>query len=265
VPTVRHTAVFLILAATALFARPAGGEAAGPGPAVGLRIDPPEVRLGLFYGGTDVRVEAAVPAGLDVAVLCVGREDRIEMKKKGKVWGILWMNVGEVAFDKVPSLYVLNTSRKLADLAALPVLEELGVGYPALEAQALGPGGAPEDHQLFRELLLLKESEGLFSVDQGGIGVEPEVSGSAHVSSKCFLPAKTPMGEIEVRVYGFSGGRGRLLDSGRLRISPGGVNMFITSLAGRHGLLYGILAVVIAIVVGLGTGLVFGLGSKKGH
>jgi uncharacterized protein (TIGR02186 family) len=259
-------AVLMILAIPVLFARPAGGGETGAEPAVKMHIEPSEIRLGLFYGGTTVRVEAeAVPAGLDMAVLCTGPEDRIELKKKGKVWGVLWMNVGEVTFEKIPSLYILSTSRKLTDLASPTALEELGVGYPALGTNVLTSPHDPEDQELFRELLKLKESEGLFSVDESGVQIESDPDGTTHLTSKCFLPAKMSVGEIDVRLYGFSAGQGRLLDSGKLRISLVGVNKFITSLALQHGLLYGILAVVIAVVVGLATGLVFGLGSKKGH
>jgi hypothetical protein len=265
VPVFRFTAAVIFMTVAVLAARPGSVGATGPGTGGRMRVDPAEIKLGMFYGGAVVRVEAAVPAGFEAAVVCAGKEGRLELKKKGKVWGILWMNVGEVIFENVPSVYVLSTSEKLADLAEPSVLEDLGVGYPALESRALPSPGGSKDNELFGELLKLKESEQLFSIEEGGVELEPGPGETFHVSARCFLPAKTPVGEIAVRLYGFSGHRGKLLDSARLRLSFGGATAFISSLAGRHGILYGILAVVIAIVVGLVTGFVFGLGSKQGH
>jgi hypothetical protein len=175
------------------------------------------------------------------------------------------MNVGEVTFDKVPPLYVLSTSAKLADLAPPSVLEKLGVGYRALEARALESRRDPEERELFQELVKLKESERLFSVGEGEIALERGSGGAVNMSARCFLPAKTPVGEIAIKVFGFNGGEGELIGSDTIHLSFGGATAFISTLAKQHGVLYGILAVVIAIVVGLITGFVFGLGSKAGH
>lgn len=237
----------------------------GAQPATWLEIDPGQIEVGTFYSGTTVRVEGVIPVGYEAAVACVGKADTIELKKKGRIFGILWMNVGDVEFPDVPSFYVLNTSTNLSELAPSPVLNGLQVGYPAIEARTTRPGGDDEKHQLFQELLKLKESERLYSLNEEGVRLGPEEEGAVHLSAQCFMPAKAPSGNYDVRLFVFQGGRGELLHTKRLGVAQVGATAFISILAQRHGLLYGVLAVVIALVVGLLTGFVFGLSSKTGH
>jgi hypothetical protein len=230
-----------------------------------MRIDPTEIGVGLFYKGASVHVEGVIPAGYDAAILCRGQESSVELKRKGKVGGFLWMNVAEVVFEDVPSLYLLSTSSALAKLAPPSVLEELEVGYPALESRALRSSARTAQEGDFREFLKLKESEKLYSYEVGRMNFEPRPDGAIHVSAECWLPTKAPWGEYEVRLFGFEAGRGELLGTERLQLGPVGVTARVSALATRHGLLYGILAVLIALGVGLLTGLAFGLASKKGH
>lgn len=230
-----------------------------------LEIEPNHIEVGTFYSGTTVRVEGAIPTGYEAAIACVGKADTIELKKKGRVLGILWMNVGDVVFQDVPSFYVLNTSTKLSELAPPPILERLQVGYPAIEARTTRSAIEGEKHELFQELLKLKESERLYSYDEDGVRLRPGRGGTVHFSAQCFMPAKAPSGDYDVRLFVFQGGRGRLLHTVRLEVAPIGATAFISSLAQHDGLLYGVLAVIIALVVGLFTGFVFGLASKTGH
>lgn len=260
------TLLVLLASAFVQVLEPASARAAvGSQPATWLEIDPTRVDVGTFYNGVTVSVKGAIPAGYDAAVICVGKAGTVELKKKGRVLGILWMNVGEVVFESVPSVYVLSTSRSLAELASPPTLEDLRVGYGALESRATRFLEDGDQHGSFRELLKLKESERLYSYDEGGVRLGPEEGGAVPVSAQCFLPAKAPSEEYEVRLLVFKDGQGELLHVARLQVTPVGATAFISSLAERHGLLYGVLAVLFALVVGLFTGFVFGLLTKTGH
>jgi uncharacterized protein (TIGR02186 family) len=230
-----------------------------------LEINPTAINVGTFYGGATVHVEGAIPVGYDVAVACVGKAETVELKKKGRVLGILWMNVGDVVFENVPSVYLLSTSKKLAELAPPPVLQELQVGYAVLESRATRSLEYGDERESFGELLKLKESERLYLYDEVGVRLGSEDGGTVPISAQCFLPAKAPSGEYEVRLIVFKEGRGELLHVARLQVNPVGATAFISSLAQRHGLLYGVLAVLIALIFGLLTGFVFGLSAKAGH
>ncbi len=188
-----------------------------------------------------------------------------DLKQKGRVWGFLWMNVGEASLEKVPGFYCVVSTRPLESLASPTVLADLGVGFGAVESRVAPDPGDEATRRLLGELIKLKQREGLFGVSATGIHVEPLDGGLERVSTEFWLPAKAPFGPYEVSLVGFDGDSGTRLATGAFTVRTVGLAAFISDLSRQHGLLFGILAVMVAIVVGLLTGVVFGLGSKKAH
>jgi len=229
-------------------AQPAGGQAADGE----VSVEPSRIGVGLFYGGATPRVHATVPAGSQVAIRLVGKRERLELKTKGKVWGVLWMNVGEVALDSVPAAYLLATSVPLAELAPDAERSRLDLGYDALARHA-GPAA-----DAFGQFVKLKEREGVYRVDEGAVQLEPSDGQRANVSATIVLPARTPVGDYTVEVIAFEQGRGHSLGTASLRLEQAGLVRALRLLAVDHGLLYGFSAVLVAIVAGVLTGLVFG-------
>ncbi len=251
-PHVRRSALSAIAILTAAFALPLAAQEA-------VAVDPSVVVSGMFYAGATVRVSAVVPRGVGVAMVCRNENRSLVLNRKGKALGLVWMNVGRVSFDSVPGLYLLRTSAPLERLAPAPELRAQGVGFGALGARR-GAGSGPAG--LFDELVRLEERDGVWRQSEGTVHVQPAEGDVALATTDFRLPPKTRPGAYEVLVYTFDGGRGSLVGSADLRLREGRVAAFITSLATRHGLVYGILAAVIAMAMGLLTGLVFGLGSK---
>lgn len=230
-----------------------------------INLDPTEVEAGMFFDGATVRVDALVPEGLEVAISCVGEEKAVTLNRKGKVLGLIWMNVGDVEIEGAPDLYLLHTSGPLHGMAAPESLSAAGVGYGALEKRITLEGTEGQDHLYFQEFLSLKESDGLYAVEEGSLEMSPAESGRVRVRGDLQLSPKTPPGEYRILVHGFGEDRVVVLESSVIRVRQVGLAATIRILATDHGLLYGVLAVVVAIVVGLLTGVLFGLGSKKAH
>jgi hypothetical protein len=226
-----------------------------------VSVEPRAVVAGLFYEGASIHVDATVPPGAAVAVLCRGADAPLLLKKKGKALGLLWMNVGDASWEEIPELYLLRSSAALDRLAPAGELERLGIGFPALRTRARpGPGA----DSLFGELVQLKERDGLWAIATDGVELRAGAEAVAAVT-ELPLPVKAPPGTYRILVYAFLDGRGELAGSGEVEVRQGGVPALIASLAKEHGLLYGVVAVVVAVAVGLLTGVVFGLGSRKGH
>jgi uncharacterized protein (TIGR02186 family) len=226
-----------------------------------LSIEPAVVVAGMFYDGAVVHIRADVPATADIVVLGRSEDAPLRLRRKGKALGVVWMNVGDVAWDSVPDLYLLRSSTALDSLGPLWELERLGIGLASLRARARpGPGA----DSLFGELVRLKQKDGLWAVSAGSVSLTTRAGGVV-AETDLSVPVKAPPGAYEVLVYAFEEGAGRLVARDTLEVVQGGLPAFIGSLAAEHGLLYGVLAVVVAVVVGLVTGMVFGLGSKKGH
>jgi len=225
-----------------------------------VQVEPPRIAVTMVYRGSALHVTAPVSAGASVAIVLQGEERDLALKRKGKVLGLIWMNVGDVSFEGVPDVYLLRTSAPFVDLAHPTVLRELGLGFGAL-----GRGGAALDPDLLGELARLKARDHLWDVAEGTVTLEPAGDGVTMAVADFYLPAKAPPGEYSVRVYTFEEGVGSLAGETHVRVSRAGVAALITTLALHHGLLYGVLAVVVAAGAGLLTGVVFGLGGGKGH
>jgi uncharacterized protein (TIGR02186 family) len=229
-----------------------------------LRLEPPEVSVGLFYSGTDIHISGEAPAVDGLAVLAAGHKQTVDLKTKGKVWGLFWMNVGEVTFEHVPSFYRLVSSARLDRLASPEALVQAGAGYAALAAGSSSKEGS-RGGELYAELIKLKEREGLFGLSEGGLQTEPGPGGMVRFSCTVHLPALAPEGDYRFRLIGFRDGKVEDLAEKTLRLQEVGTVASMKALAGEHGLLYGIVAVATALAAGLLTGFLFDLGSKGSH
>ncbi len=224
---------------------------------MGVELDPSEVRIGLMYGGAAVRVRARTPSGCDVAMSVTGASADLHLNKKGKRAGLLWMNVGELMYRDVPTVYFVRSSRPLPELASKALLDRLELGYPALSWSITGARDRDERAH-FVDLIRLKERDKLFSVAEHGVALRSRGASSQVATASVFLPPKAPPGRYRVRVMCF---RDRKLVGkveATLRLSYDRNVAFLSTLSHDHGLLYGVLASLIAILAGLLTGFVFG-------
>jgi uncharacterized protein (TIGR02186 family) len=223
-------------------------------PSIPLTVEPTRVDIGLLYSGADVSVSAETEPGTEVAVLLEGPPTELVMREQARRWGLFWAPAGEVSFREVPSLYLLRTTIEPGELAPSRVLDELGIGYASLE-KGLGGESRPD---LARELIALKESEGLFSS-----AVVPDEDASSVVHMVVHVPTRAPATSYTVRLFAFRDQRLVGRGEGTLDLRQAGFVAFVSLLARAHGLAYGIFAVVVAVAAGLLVGLLFGSTRKK--
>jgi uncharacterized protein (TIGR02186 family) len=230
-----------------------------------LRVVPETVEVGGFFHGTTVEVVGELPVGYQAAVLLAGGERTLQLKKKGRAWGVLWMSVGGVEFQHVPELYLLAASAGLDDLAPAAERQRLVLGLDMLGASLKTVPQEEDSGVLARELVKLKQHEGLFGFTEGTMRLTPESGAPGLLSVQFPLPARVREGSYEVRLWGFRDGIGTLMATSTLTVRRVGVTRLVGTLARQHGFFYGILAVLAALGVGLLTGALFGRGSAKGH
>ncbi len=229
-----------------------------------LQVEPENIQVGIFYSGQVVRVKVPVPASEDIVIRVTGPEEPLVLQKKGKKYGLLWMNVDEVHYQAVPTVYLLRSSRKLEDIAAPGTLSRLKLGFDALKDQ-VAAGSEDGARELFGELIKLKQRDHLFCCEAAGLQLDPVGAGRQEATGEFFLPAKTPVGDYTVDVYSFREGEGELIGTAKIHLERSSAVSFITSLATDHGLLYGCLAVAVAVLAGLSTGLIFGMRKGGSH
>jgi uncharacterized protein (TIGR02186 family) len=232
---------------------------------VETHLEPNVVSIGAFFSGAQITVTGKVPTPSEVMITVTGHKEDLELKRKGRAFGLLWMNVGTMTFHQVPNVYLLYTSAALDAFARTHPgwWRQLPEGLESLEKKTLiTPPSGEESGALFKEFLKLKKQEGLYAFHGGEIRYSQEKEREKSYEATLSIPAKIPPGKYEVRVSAINGGYVVGAASEYLVVKAVGIPAYLSSFSLNHGMLYGVLAVLIAIAAGLLMDVLFG---SKGH
>jgi uncharacterized protein (TIGR02186 family) len=248
------------------FVLPVAAMLCAPGPAVSsakgsLNLEPNEIMIGALFSGAQVSVSGAIPAGSQVMVLVTGSRKVVVLSTKGRALGFLWMNLGRVMFHQVPTVYLLNLSKSIKEVAAAHPVEwqQLGVGLDSLKGQTeITPSSGDKD-ALYGEFLKLKEGEALYGMREVPVHYGKSENGVTGFETDIRLPPRVPPGEYEVKALALKDDGSVVAEATkRLNVKEVGVPALLASLSLNHGGLYGLLAVLVAIGAGLLMDLLFG-------
>ena len=225
-------------------------------------VEPQTVQIDLFYSGTNINVRAEVTTSDKAAIKLTSSPERMELKKLGKKLGVLWMGAGSITFMNMPAVYQVLTSVPRSDIGPRELLSENGLNY-----ESLVPRSAPGYDQL-PELVRLKEHEGFYSIDEGGL--IRRTAGHASnakelLQGSFYLPANAPPGEYSLTLLGFSDQGSEELGKAKLRLECVGAVRELKHLAHDHGLIYGIGASLFAVIVGFLIGILFQQRTDESH
>ncbi|MFZ3047745.1 MAG: TIGR02186 family protein [Desulfatirhabdiaceae bacterium] len=226
---------------------------------------PDRIAIDTFYFGSTVSISGMLPQGCDAVVRIMGESGDLKMKRKGKVFGLLWMNRDTVTFQSVPGAFLLTTPGGFETLLNgrqqdAPVWE---IGLTALQNRIRVSPDSSEQKSLIQDLMKLKAEEGIYAIHTG-IRYTPLSGDQKKFETDLTIPPKLPPGSYVVEVYAVRGGdivsRYQHPLTLKLESFPG----IMSTMAFDHSAMYGILATLIAVVAGLLTGVFFG-GSRGGH
>jgi uncharacterized protein (TIGR02186 family) len=247
----------LILMVAAMVSCPGAAHSQEP---VTLISEPDEISIGALFSGTQVSVSGTVPAASEVMVQVTGRRVDLMLKKKGRALGVLWMNLGSVSFEQVPTLYLLYVSEGIGTFARSnpDKWQELGIGLESLKNQIRVKSDRGDKDELSSEFLKLKKGEALYAMRETPIRYGKPENGIRSFATEIFIPARVAPGAYQVKALALNGGQIVGTATGQIRVDEVGVPAFLSSLSFNHGGLYGLLAVLIAIGAGLLMDFLFG-------
>nr|MBC8363253.1 TIGR02186 family protein [Candidatus Desulfatibia profunda] len=239
---------------------------ADPATSLTTKLEPNVILIGSFFNGISISVSGQVSAESEVLVILKGRTEDLTLKKKGRVLGVLWMNLGEVTFQQVPKIYLLYTSKGLDEFARSnrEQWEQLGIGLESFKRKTEITPLLEEKDSLIQEFLKLKQSQGLYAGCQGAVHFENIDGKWKSYEAAVRVPARIAPGEYEVDVLELHAGTVVATTIEQLKVKEEGLPAILANLAFKHGTLYGILAVLIAIGAGLLMDFFFGQ-SKGAH
>ncbi len=216
------------------------------------------IKIDFFYHGSTVSVRGLSDPGTDMIIKIATPGGHQSLRKKGKVAGLLWMNVGELKFDHVPSLYSLHSSKKISDILSDEERDKYLIGYGSLgkqtEIQPVANGA--DKAKWFDEFVRFKEASKLYAESEGDISLSVN-GGEQHYYVLSPWPYQAAPGEYIVTVYAVKDKKVVETAETKVLVEQVGLVKSFAVMAKNSAALYGAISVIAALVAGFGVGLIF--------
>ncbi|ODA67071.1 putative transmembrane protein [Methyloligella halotolerans] len=205
----------------------------------------------VIFGAVDYAPPDPKAPPYDVIMVIRGPTQDVVARRKERFAGI-WLNGSSKVFHDIPGFYAVLSSRPLRAIAPEETLNELKVGFTALD---LGP----DDHSsvsddLFRQAVIRnKEERLLFQYLDNAVSF----IGRSLFRGTVDMPVNVPIGVYTAEVLLFQDGKLLSKDESTLNVQKVGFERGVYILAFRHPVIYGLLAVAIALLMGLGAWALF--------
>lgn len=231
-----------------------------------LTVNPQLIEIGAFFNGTTLIATGSVPSDSEVVVRFLGAVCDLHMKQKGRVFGVMWMNLDSLIFRGIPSVCIVNAAENLDSLAQKTGAQSpavAGLRLTGLKEKARIESNGGDRAEAFAELIKLKNSEGLYRETSGNITYGAAANGQRDFRGEITIPSRLSPGEYVVELVAVNGDGVVARAERSVTVKLVGFPALLAGLAFNHAALYGILATVIALLAGLAIGMVFD--SKGAH
>lgn len=221
-----------------------------------------EVQVRQGFVGTELLLFGAIldPSGArggrdyDIVVVLKGPTGAIRVREKERIGGI-WINATTTDFRSAPSFFAVASSAPISEIVdeRTAAIYELGLGFIQLS-----PTGTidPEEQTKFTEGLVdLREREGLYKEDMGGVKINEQVLYQARIS----LPSNVQTGTYTAETFAIT--RGRVIASAiaEVEVKKVGFERFVEVFSQKQAFFYGLIAVMLSIFMGWLAGRVFAM------
>ena len=235
-----------------------------------LRVVPPQIAVGAFYNGADVRIEGTADAGSRVIVTITG-SDREEHFKRKERFGPIWLSAEKLRISGVPSLFLRFATAPVAGLLRPDAIARLRLDAASLQARMQiepPPRDRRDDSAIRSGYFSLKAAEGIYRFGDGGV-VARAAGDCAPFTLAFRWPKNAPPGTYQVHVYEVRDGSVVHESSAPFSVVRTGFPAWLAVLAERRASLYGVVAVLFGALAGFGidflTSCIFGKKRTVSH
>lgn len=225
-----------------------------------LTTVPEKILIGAQYSGMKLQIKGTAPAGSGVILRFTGAPATMHLREKGKVFNLLWMNIGTVTLANAPQVCIIDSSRPLTEMGRTAAAYSLDGLVAAIEVEE---GADTESIDVHKEFLALKKGEGLYSQTEQGVLMGPQEGDLVPFTASLAIPSALRPGEYHVEAVAIRDNKVVGDTTTTISAEMVGFPAWLNQMAFQRSLLYGVLATVIALFSGLVIGLVFQ--SKGAH
>jgi len=215
------------------------------------------ITVDFFYHGSTMSVRGISDPGADLIIKLTSEDGHQTLRKKGKVGGLLWMNVGELQVQDVPNVYFLHSTKNIEDILGRDEINKYVIGYPALEQHVkMNAADDTERSKWFNEFVKFKESSNLYAATAGKISLT-EKNGVQNYYILTQWPYQVPPGHYTVTVYAVRDKKVVETATSAVFVEQVGAVKAFSDMAKNNAAVYGIISILAALSAGFGVGLVF--------
>lgn len=223
------------------------------------RANHDHITIDFFYHGSTVSVKGVSDPGRDLVIKIASPEGHQTLKRKGKVGGVLWMNVGTLTFDRTPNFYELFSTGKIDDIVSPEEREKYTIGYGALEkhVELEGIAGETERAEWFGQFVKFKEASKLYASKDSTVEVKTLPDGHEEYYILTQWPYQAAPGDYTVTVYAVKNGKVVEQAESHVKVEQVGMVKTLATMAKNNAAIYGFLSIGIALGAGFGVGMIF--------
>jgi uncharacterized protein (TIGR02186 family) len=220
------------------------------------------ITIDFFYHGNTVSVRGISEPGVDLVVKMTSPEGRQVLKQKGKVAGVLWMNVGKLTFEQTPNFYEVFSTKKVEDILGREEMEKYVIGYPALakHVEITPVANEEEKTKWFNEFVKFKEESKVYVTSSGNIETRLNADGKQEYYILTDWPYQAQPGDYLVTVYAVKDNKVVEQATSKVNVEQIGMVKTLATMAKNSPAIYGFLSIGVALGAGVGVSMVF----KKG-
>lgn len=247
---------YLCIIAAAVVLALQGGDASAM---LTAKANHDHITIDFFYHGSSVSVKGLSDPGRDLIVKIASPEGHQVLKRKGKVGGVLWMNVGTLTFEKTPNFYEIFTTGKIDDILSQDEQRKHLIGYRALErhAEVEGVANEAERSEWFGEFVKYKEATKLYTAQEAVVETKVLPDGHEEYFVVTQWPYQAAPGSYTVSVYAAKNGKVVEKAESQVTVEQVGMVKSLATMAKSSAAIYGFLSIGIALGAGFGVGMIF--------
>ncbi|MCK9420519.1 MAG: TIGR02186 family protein [Nitrospirae bacterium] len=217
------------------------------------------ITIDFFYHGSTVSVRGISDPGVDLVIKITSPEGHQVMKQKGKIAGVLWMNVGQLKFEQTPNFYEVFSTKKVEDILSVEEREKYVIGYPALAKHVDITPVANEEEKTkwFDEFVKFKEGSKVYTTSFGKIDTKLNAEGSQDYYILTDWPYQAQPGDYLVSVYAVKDNKVIEQAQAKVNVEQVGMVKTLATMAQNSPAIYGFLSIGVALGAGVGVSMVF--------
>jgi uncharacterized protein (TIGR02186 family) len=215
-------------------------------------INPRKIDIDQNFKGTKLLVYGARNDAGNIVVVVRGPKENQILRKKGKVFGV-WTNTENIELNNLYSYYSIASMRPLTAVQNDSLLKELEIGQYNIKLSKDEDYSPAQMAKIKNSMIELMQNKSLYSKK------DYEISFWGETLFRTFIdfPKNITNGLYNIDIYLFSDGQLHSYQTMPLIVEKVGLEAFITNMAHKRPLLYGLVSVQIALVIGLLVGAIF--------